>query len=110
MFGTVENASKNIASVICLILIIGASIFSWNIYQSGSDNSFIEIVCVVTLSLGSIFGKKDLVKEILSKYGEISIFDNCCQIHVNCCSPQSPLADKIRCFKLFQLSFIISNH
>lgn len=64
LFGTAENASKNIAAIICLILIIGASFFSWNIYQSGSDNSFIETVWqivlpVVTLSLGYIFGKKD---------------------------------------------------
>lgn len=64
LFGTAENSSKNIAAIICLTLIIGASVFSWNIYQSGSDNSFIETVWqivlpVVTLSLGYIFGKKD---------------------------------------------------
>lgn len=64
LFGTAENASKNIAAIICLILIVGASIFSWNIYQCGSDNSFVEtiwqiVLPVVTLSLGYIFGKKD---------------------------------------------------
>lgn len=64
LFGSAENASKNIAALICLILILGASLFTWNIYQSGSDNSFIEtiwqiVLPVVTLSLGYIFGKKD---------------------------------------------------
>ena len=38
-----------------------------------------------------------------------NIFDNFCQIHDNCCSSQTPLADKTSSFKLFLLSFIISN-
>lgn len=64
LFGTAENASKNIAALICLILVIGAIVFSCMIYQSGSDNSFIEtiwqiVLPVVTLSLGYIFGKKE---------------------------------------------------
>lgn len=64
IFGTAENASKNIAALISLILIIGAIIFSCIIYCCGSDNTFIEtiwdiVLPVVTLSLGYIFGKKD---------------------------------------------------
>ena len=64
IFGTAENASKNIAALISLILIIGAIIFSCIIYNCDSDNSFIEsiwdiILPVVTLSLGYIFGKKE---------------------------------------------------
>jgi len=64
LFGTAENASKNIAVLICLILIIGAIIFSCIIYKCGTDNSFIEtiwqiVLPVVTLSLGYIFGKKE---------------------------------------------------
>lgn len=64
LFGTSENASKNIAALICLILIIGAIIFSCIVYNCGNNNDFIEtiwqiILPVVTLSLGYIFGKKD---------------------------------------------------
>lgn len=64
LFGTAENASKNIAALISLILVIGAIVFSCIIYNCGSDNSFIEtiwdiILPVVTLSLGYIFGKKE---------------------------------------------------
>ena len=64
LFGTAENASKNIAALICLILIIGSIVFSCIIYKCGSDNSFIEtiwqiVLPVVTLSLGYIFGKKE---------------------------------------------------
>lgn len=64
LFGTAENASKNIAALICLILILGSIIFSCIIYKCDSDNSFIEtiwqiVLPVVTLSLGYIFGKKE---------------------------------------------------
>lgn len=64
LFGNAENASKNIAALICLILIIGAIIFSCIIYNCGNNNDFIEtiwqmVLPVVTLSLGYIFGKKD---------------------------------------------------
>lgn len=64
LFGTAENASKNIAALICLILIIGSIVFSCIIYNCGTDNSFIEtiwkiVLPVVTLSLGYIFGKKE---------------------------------------------------
>lgn len=64
LFGTAENASKNIAALICLILIIGAMAFTYVIYNCGPDNSFIEtiwdiVLPVVTLSLGYIFGKKE---------------------------------------------------
>ena len=64
VFGTAENASKNIAALICLILIIGSIVFSCIIYNCGKENSFIETIWqismpVVTLSLGYIFGKKD---------------------------------------------------
>lgn len=64
IFGSSENASKNIAALICLILVIGAIVFSCFIYNCGSDNSFIQtiwdiILPVVTLSLGYIFGKKE---------------------------------------------------
>lgn len=64
VFGTTENASKNIAALICLILIIGSLAFSCIIYNCGTDNKFIETIWqismpVVTLSLGYIFGKKE---------------------------------------------------
>lgn len=64
LFGTSENASKNIAALISLILILGAIVFSCIIYNCGSNNDFIEtiwqiVLPVVTLSLGYIFGKKD---------------------------------------------------
>ena len=64
LFGTAENASKNIAALICLILVIGSIVFSCIIYKCGTDNSFIETLWqismpVVTLSLGYIFGKKE---------------------------------------------------
>lgn len=64
IFGTTENASKNIAALICFILIIGSIVFSCIIYNCGTDNKFIETIWqismpVVTLSLGYIFGKKE---------------------------------------------------
>ena len=64
IFGTAENASKNIAALICLILVIGSIVFSCIIYDCGKDNGFIETIWqismpVVTLSLGYIFGKRD---------------------------------------------------
>lgn len=64
IFGTAENASKNIAALICLILIIGSIVFSCIIYNCRNNNAFIETIWqismpVVTLSLGYIFGKKD---------------------------------------------------
>lgn len=64
IFGTAENASKNIAALICLILVIGAIIFTCIIFKSDEDNLLIKtiweiVLPVVTLSLGYIFGKKD---------------------------------------------------
>lgn len=64
IFGSAENASKNIAALISLILVIGAIVFSCLIYNCDSDNSFIQtiwdiVLPVVTLSLGYIFGKKE---------------------------------------------------
>lgn len=64
LFGTAENSSKNIAALICLILILGSIVFSCIIYRCGEDNGFIEKIWhiampVVTLSLGYIFGKKE---------------------------------------------------
>lgn len=64
IFGTADNSSKNIAALICLVLIIGSIVFSCIIYKCGSNNTFIETIWqismpVVTLSLGYIFGKKE---------------------------------------------------
>lgn len=62
-FGCAENATKNITAVICLCLIIGASIISIIVYYHNQDISFVKsmwvnISPIITLSLGYLFGKK----------------------------------------------------
>lgn len=62
-FGTGDNSSKNIAVLLCLVLMIGGTVISCIAYFSDKDTQFIgliwnKILPVVTLSLGYIFGKK----------------------------------------------------
>lgn len=62
-FGTGDNSSKNIAVLLCLVLMIGGTVISCIAYFADKDTQFIglvwnKILPVVTLSLGYIFGKK----------------------------------------------------
>lgn len=62
-FGCTEHASKNITAVICLSLIVGASLVSLLVYCCKQDIAFIKsmwinISPIITLSLGYLFGKK----------------------------------------------------
>lgn len=64
VFGTSENSSKNIAAVICFILLLAVIGMSCWIYYMDKDKSFIAnlwqlVLPVITLSLGYIFGKKE---------------------------------------------------
>lgn len=64
VFGASENSSKNIATVICFILLIAVISMSCWIYYLDKDKSFIAnlwqlVLPVITLSLGYIFGKKE---------------------------------------------------
>lgn len=64
VFGASENSSKNIAAVICFILLIAVISMSCWIYYLDKDKSFIAnlwqlVLPVITLSLGYIFGKKE---------------------------------------------------
>lgn len=64
IFGTSENSSKNIAAVICFILLLAVICMSCWIYNMDKDKSFIAnlwqlVLPVITLSLGYIFGKKE---------------------------------------------------
>lgn len=64
VFGTSENSSKNIAAVICFILLFAVIGMSCWIYYMDKDKSFIAnlwqlVLPVITLSLGYIFGKKE---------------------------------------------------
>ena len=63
-FGSSENSSKNIAAVICFILLLAVIGMSCWIYYMDKDKSFIAnlwqlVLPVITLSLGYIFGKKE---------------------------------------------------
>ena len=62
-FGTGDNSSKNIAVLLCLVLMIGGTVISCIAYFADKDTQFVghvwnKILPVVTLSLGYIFGKK----------------------------------------------------
>ncbi|WP_195498773.1 hypothetical protein [Alistipes timonensis] len=62
LFGSPENASKNITAIICIILLLGAAIISFVVYWGKDDISFVEniwssIIPVITLALGYLFGK-----------------------------------------------------
>ena len=63
IIGNSENASKNITCIICILLLGGATIISLVIYWGKDDVSFVQaiwnnIMPVITLSLGYLFGKK----------------------------------------------------
>lgn len=63
-FGSSENSSKNIAAMICLILLFAVIIMSFVVYFLEKDTDFISklwqiVMPVITLSLGYIFGKRE---------------------------------------------------
>ena len=63
LFGTGENASKNITATICILLIIGGAAVSLYAYACKGDKELVEsiwdtIAPIITLSLGYLFGKK----------------------------------------------------
>lgn len=62
-FGSGENSSKNIAVILCVLLMLGGTIISCIAYFMDKDTQFIgliwnKILPIITLSLGYIFGKK----------------------------------------------------
>lgn len=62
-FGSSDNSSKNIAAIICLILLIAVIFMSCIVYYLDKDKGFIStlwqmVMPVITLSLGYIFGKR----------------------------------------------------
>ncbi len=64
IFGSSDNSSKNIAVVICFILLLAIIGMSCWVYWMDKDKSFIAslwqlVLPVITLSLGYIFGKKE---------------------------------------------------
>lgn len=63
IFGSGDNASKNITATICIILIIGGSLVSLYAYAFKDDKELVGsiwnvILPIITLSLGYVFGKK----------------------------------------------------
>lgn len=63
IIGNSENASKNITCIVCILLLVGATIISLVIYWGRDDVSFVQaiwnnIMPVITLSLGYLFGRK----------------------------------------------------
>lgn len=63
LFGSGDNSSKNITATICGSLLIGATIISCFVYFKEKDTTFIKsiwnnILPIITLSLGYLFGKK----------------------------------------------------
>ena len=63
VFGTGDNASKNITASICLLLILGCAVVSLYAYIKNGDKDLASsiwgvIAPIITLSLGYIFGKK----------------------------------------------------
>lgn len=63
-FGSSENSSKNIAAIICLILLLAVIAMSFGVYFREKDKDFIStlwqiVMPVITLSLGYIFGKRE---------------------------------------------------
>lgn len=64
LFGSSENSSKNIAAIICLILLSAVIVMSCIVYYLYKDKGFIStlwqmVMPVITLSLGYIFGKRE---------------------------------------------------
>ena len=64
IFGSSDNASKNIAATICFVLLLAVILISGCVYWKDKNTDFIStvwqtILPVVTLALGYIFGKKD---------------------------------------------------
>ena len=64
LFGSSDNSSKNIAAVICFVLLLAIIGMSCWVYGMDKDKSFIAslwqlVLPVITLSLGYIFGKKE---------------------------------------------------
>lgn len=62
-FGSSENSSKNIAAIICLILLFAVIIMSCGVYCMDRDKDFVStlwqmVMPVITLALGYIFGKR----------------------------------------------------
>ena len=63
LFGDRDNSSKNITAFLNILLIIGASTLSAIIYINDKDIQLVSsiwknIIPIVTLSLGYLFGKK----------------------------------------------------
>lgn len=63
LFGTGENASKNITATICILLIVGGAAVSLYAYAWKDDKELVAniwgaIAPIITLSLGYLFGKK----------------------------------------------------
>lgn len=63
LFGSQENASRNITGIICISFVAGATLTSLIVYFSKGDTAFVkkmwEVICpIITLSLGYLFGKK----------------------------------------------------
>ena len=63
LFGAGEHSSRNIAALISLILIVGASIVSCYVYYTNKDTELIanmwnKILPIIALSLGYVFGKR----------------------------------------------------
>lgn len=63
LFGSGDNASKNITATICILLIIGSAAVSLYAYAVKNDKELVgeiwgTIAPIITLSLGYLFGKK----------------------------------------------------
>lgn len=63
LFGDRDNSSKNITAFLNILLIIGASTLSAIIYINDKDIQLVSsiwknVIPIVTLSLGYLFGKK----------------------------------------------------
>lgn len=64
LFGGKENASRNITAIICILLLIGASVVSCAAYFKYYDTSVAigiwpSVAPIITLSLGYLFGKHE---------------------------------------------------
>lgn len=62
LFGTGENASKNITATVCVLLLIGGASVSFYAYAVKEDSELASSVWnvispIITLALGYIFGK-----------------------------------------------------
>ena len=62
-FGSAENASKNIAAILCILLLVGVTIVSIVVYNKEKTVAAVAglwdgILPIITLSLGYLFGKK----------------------------------------------------